>query len=236
MPVNQISKIKVRSGLKDQIPQLATGEFGWAIDTQELYIGNGNVSNGAPIAGNTQIYPPNGNTGNGGTEYVINNTYNNTIVNFSNTYESGVNTINNLQGNITLIGGNGISIVNDGTEIIISNSGGGSNSSGNCGCGCPEIVTANAVTLSTENHTILLDCSANAATVLLPSVSSGDASNGQLFYIKKIDSSGNPATILASGSDTIEGSSSLTLANQYDYAVLQNDCISEWYIYASLFI
>lgn len=37
------------------MPQLASGELGWAVDTQELYIGNGAVSEGAPSVGNTKI-------------------------------------------------------------------------------------------------------------------------------------------------------------------------------------
>lgn len=37
------------------MPQLASGEIGWAIDTQELYIGNGAVSEGAPAVGNTKV-------------------------------------------------------------------------------------------------------------------------------------------------------------------------------------
>lgn len=36
-------------------PQLSSGELGWSIDTQELYIGNGAVSEGAPAIGNTQL-------------------------------------------------------------------------------------------------------------------------------------------------------------------------------------
>lgn len=57
MAVVQISKIQVRRGLKSQtnIPTLSAGEFAWAIDAQELYIGNGAVSEGAPAIGNTQI-------------------------------------------------------------------------------------------------------------------------------------------------------------------------------------
>lgn len=37
------------------MPQLASGEIGWAIDTQEMYIGNGSVSEGAPGVGNTKV-------------------------------------------------------------------------------------------------------------------------------------------------------------------------------------
>ena len=57
MAVVQISKIQVRRGKKtvSGIPQLASGELGWAVDTQELYIGNGSVAEGAPAVGNTKI-------------------------------------------------------------------------------------------------------------------------------------------------------------------------------------
>jgi len=56
--VVSISKIQVRRGQKNTgsgLPQLASGELGWAIDTRELYIGNGSVSEGAPAVGNTKI-------------------------------------------------------------------------------------------------------------------------------------------------------------------------------------
>jgi len=58
MAVVQISRIQQRRGKKNSatgFPQLASGEIGWAIDSQELYIGNGSVSEGAPYVGNTQI-------------------------------------------------------------------------------------------------------------------------------------------------------------------------------------
>lgn len=58
MAVVQISKIQVRRGLKNSnsgVPQLSSAEFAWAIDTQELYIGNGSVAEGAPYVGNTKI-------------------------------------------------------------------------------------------------------------------------------------------------------------------------------------
>lgn len=58
MAVVQISRIQVRRGRKLEgsgMPQLASGELGWAIDTQELYIGNGSVSEGAPAVGNTKL-------------------------------------------------------------------------------------------------------------------------------------------------------------------------------------
>lgn len=58
MAIVQISRIQVRRGQKNQgtgLPQLASGEIGWAIDTQELYIGNGSVAEGAPQVGNTKV-------------------------------------------------------------------------------------------------------------------------------------------------------------------------------------
>lgn len=57
MAVIQISKMQVRRGQTSQtgFPQLASGEFGWSIDTQELFIGNGAVTEGAPAVGNTEL-------------------------------------------------------------------------------------------------------------------------------------------------------------------------------------
>lgn len=58
MAVYQISRIQVRRGQSltgTGLPQLASGEFGWCVDSQELYIGNGSVAEGAPAVGNTRI-------------------------------------------------------------------------------------------------------------------------------------------------------------------------------------
>tara|TARA_B100000683_G_scaffold69890_1_gene68405 strand:- start:37515 stop:39143 length:1629 start_codon:yes stop_codon:yes gene_type:complete len=54
----QISRIQVRRGQKNVgsgVPQLAGGEFGWAVDTRELFIGNGSVSEGSPAVGNSKV-------------------------------------------------------------------------------------------------------------------------------------------------------------------------------------
>jgi len=56
--VVQISRIQVRRGQKNVgagLPQLSSGELGWAIDSRELYIGNGSVAEGSPAVGNTKI-------------------------------------------------------------------------------------------------------------------------------------------------------------------------------------
>ena len=58
MAVVQISRIQVRRGQKNVgagLPQLSSGELGWAIDSRELYIGNGSVAEGSPAVGNTKI-------------------------------------------------------------------------------------------------------------------------------------------------------------------------------------
>lgn len=55
MAVIQISKIQVRRGLQENLPQLASAEFGWSIDQRRLFIGNGTLSEGAPDVGNTEI-------------------------------------------------------------------------------------------------------------------------------------------------------------------------------------
>lgn len=58
MAVVSISRIQIRRGKKQAgsgLPQLASGELGWAIDTQELFIGNGSVAEGAPYVGNTKL-------------------------------------------------------------------------------------------------------------------------------------------------------------------------------------
>lgn len=58
MAIVQLSRIQNRRGRKlagSGMPQLASGELGWAIDTQELFIGNGAVSEGSPAVGNTKV-------------------------------------------------------------------------------------------------------------------------------------------------------------------------------------
>ena len=58
MAITSISRIQQRRGKKHSdtgLPQLASGELAWCIDSQELYIGNGAVSEGAPAVGNTKI-------------------------------------------------------------------------------------------------------------------------------------------------------------------------------------
>jgi len=55
MAIVQISQITNRKGAFSSLPQLAGAEFGWAIDTRQLFIGNGTLQEGAPVIGNTEI-------------------------------------------------------------------------------------------------------------------------------------------------------------------------------------
>ena len=55
MAITQISKITHRKGLKENLPQLAGAELGWALDARRLYIGNGKITDGAPTIGNTEV-------------------------------------------------------------------------------------------------------------------------------------------------------------------------------------
>ena len=62
MAIYEIARIQLRRGRANNgtgIPQLASGELAWAIDTQELFIGNGAISEGAPTIGNTRILTDN---------------------------------------------------------------------------------------------------------------------------------------------------------------------------------
>ncbi len=55
MAVVQISKIQLRRGLQENLPQLASAELAWSVDARKLYIGNGTLAEGAPTTGVTEI-------------------------------------------------------------------------------------------------------------------------------------------------------------------------------------
>jgi hypothetical protein len=55
MAIVQISQIQIRRGLQQDLPQLASAEMGWSLDTRRLYIGNGTTEEGAPTEGVTEI-------------------------------------------------------------------------------------------------------------------------------------------------------------------------------------
>lgn len=55
MAIIQISRIQHRRGLQQDLPNLASAELGWSVDSRKLYIGNGTLTEGAPVEGKTEI-------------------------------------------------------------------------------------------------------------------------------------------------------------------------------------
>lgn len=89
-----------------------------------------------------------------------------------------------------------------------------------------------SVVTKTANYqaTILDDVillNTNAFTVTLPAA---NAMTMKVLRIVNIDSANHTMTISRAGSDTIEGSTSVTLLNQYDEIVLWSDGSATWYI------
>jgi hypothetical protein len=83
MAVVQISRIQIRRGQANAgsgIPQLASGEMAWAVDTQELYIGNGSVAEGSPAVGNTKILTQNDISGQGNFLSLLEHSYRPTVI------------------------------------------------------------------------------------------------------------------------------------------------------------
>jgi hypothetical protein len=86
--------------------------------------------------------------------------------------------------------------------------------------------TSNYTIVSGTDVVILANATAGAVTITLPSAAS---SAGYKFDIKRIDSTGNACTIARSGTDTIDGGTSLTLSVQYISVTVVSDG-SAWYI------
>lgn len=87
-------------------------------------------------------------------------------------------------------------------------------------------VTASSVTLDEDDDVILCDCSSNAITVNLPAASDYI---GKVFYIKKIDVSVNSTTVDGDGSETIDGSTTISLTTQYESVTIVSNG-TNWFI------
>ncbi|HEX3569046.1 MAG TPA: hypothetical protein VHT70_05230 [Candidatus Saccharimonadales bacterium] len=90
-----------------------------------------------------------------------------------------------------------------------------------------------ATSTKTSNYTItgtdvvvFANATSGNVTITLPAAS---ANAGYRFYVKRIDGSANSCTIARSGTDTIDGQTSLSLAQQYNCATVVSDG-STWYI------
>ena len=66
MAIVSVSRMQVRRGLYENLPQLASGELGWAVDQRRLFVGNGTLEEGAPFIGNTEVL-----TVEGGNEIIL---------------------------------------------------------------------------------------------------------------------------------------------------------------------
>lgn len=91
MAVIQISRIQHRRGLESDLPNLASAELGWSVDTRRLYIGNGTTEEGAPSLGRTEIL----------TQY--------SILDFESSFTANIAT---LQGNVVVLEGNIVALDN----------------------------------------------------------------------------------------------------------------------------
>lgn len=90
-----------------------------------------------------------------------------------------------------------------------------------------------ATSTKTSNYTItgtdvviFANATSGNVTITLPTAS---ANAGYRFYVKRIDGSGNTCAVARSGSDTIDGQTSISLGLQYMSLTLVSDG-SAWYI------
>lgn len=82
-------------------------------------------------------------------------------------------------------------------------------------------------TISGTDTVIFANAASGNVTITLPAV--GPSMTGYRFYIKRVDGSGNTATVACSGGDTVDGQASLSLALQYTSITVVTDG-SAWYI------
>ena len=87
-------------------------------------------------------------------------------------------------------------------------------------------ITSN-VTLPGDNNTVItVDATSGVITVNLPLAASV---TGRVFYIKKIDASGNNVIIAGSGSETIDDQTTAIISTRYTTLVIISDG-TEWWI------
>lgn len=87
--------------------------------------------------------------------------------------------------------------------------------------------TSATVTLTQSSQpTSLCNAASNPINVVLPLASTCE---GTVYVVKKIDSSSNTVTISRSGSDLIDGKTSIVISNQYVSYAFQSDG-TNWYI------
>jgi hypothetical protein len=81
-------------------------------------------------------------------------------------------------------------------------------------------------TATANENAIFVDATSGPVTITLPAISGND---GRRYWIKKIDVSANAVTIDGDASETIDGATTYTLSNQYDWvSIIVNG--TEWSI------
>ena len=78
--------------------------------------------------------------------------------------------------------------------------------------------TLENATLTTDDHTALLDAQLGARVVNLPSAVGID---GQIFIVKKVDATGNTVTIDPAGAELIDGAATKVISTQNDVVTIQ---------------
>ena len=78
----------------------------------------------------------------------------------------------------------------------------------------------------------LVTTGASTITATLPAVSAADATAGRVVTILKVDGGAGSVTIDGDGSETINGSTTVSLTSQYDYRTIVSDG-SEWIVISS---
>jgi hypothetical protein len=79
-----------------------------------------------------------------------------------------------------------------------------------------------------ETYFFPVNATSGAVTVTLPLATTWTP--GKPYLIKKTDASANTVTISRTGSDTIDGAASKSLANRYDWIELVSDGLSTWHV------
>jgi hypothetical protein len=80
--------------------------------------------------------------------------------------------------------------------------------------------TSTSITAGVGDHTILVNASGAARTITLPTAI---GATGRIYVIKKTDSSANAVTVATTSSQTIDGTTTRTLASQYSTITVQSD-------------
>lgn len=86
-------------------------------------------------------------------------------------------------------------------------------------------VSQTASFTASQSYFYPVDATSGSITVTLPLAST---MLGKQYMIKKMDASANTVVVVRTGSDTIDGATSVTLTNQYNSLTVISDGISKW--------